>query len=77
MESREYKKHLVALRNHAVLMSVEGLQQSIKADFADPKWPAVLFDAMNAALEKKMGKRAYAVWFDSLADALNTAGGEA
>lgn len=66
MNTREYKKHCVALRNTALMMSVEGLQESIKEDWADPKWPPVLFDAMNDALEKKMGKRAYAEWFNAL-----------
>ena len=76
MDNREYKKHLVQLRDRALLMSVEGLKESIKADFAEPKWPSVLFDAMNAALEKKIGKRAYANWFDSLTEQLNNVGGD-
>jgi hypothetical protein len=71
MNTREYKKNLIALRNRAMDMSVDGLQESIKAEFAEPKWPAVLFDAMNAALERKMGKRAYGEWFDSLTAKLN------
>jgi hypothetical protein len=66
MNQREYKKHVTALRNHALLMSVEGLQEAIVDDWNEPKWPSVLFDAMNDALERKMGKRAYSQWFDSL-----------
>lgn len=66
MDQREYKKHVTALRNHALLMSVDGLQEAIKADWLDPQWPAVLFDAMNEALERRMGKRAYADWFNAL-----------
>jgi hypothetical protein len=66
MDTREYKKHVNALRNHAMLMSVDGLQAAIIDDWNEPKWPSVLFDAMNEALERKMGKRAYAHWFNSL-----------
>lgn len=66
MDLREYKKHVKALSSHALLMSVEGLQEAIKDDWNKPEWPSVLFDAMNEALERKMGKRAYAQWFDSL-----------
>lgn len=66
MDSREYKKHCSQLANHALQMSVEGLQESILDDWNDPEWPALMFDAMNKALEKKMGKAAYASWFDSL-----------
>jgi hypothetical protein len=68
MDIREYKKHRMALRNSAMLMSVDGLKESIKADWKDPQWPSVLFDAMNDALERKIGKRAYAVWFNSLSN---------
>jgi hypothetical protein len=68
MNGREYKKHCLALRNHALLMSVEGLQESIREDWNNPKWPSILFDAMNDALEKKMGKHAYSQWFNSLAE---------
>lgn len=68
MNTNEYKKHVKALRDHAMLMSVEGLQESIKADWQSPQWPSVLFDAMNDALEKRMGKRAYSKWFDSLSE---------
>jgi hypothetical protein len=68
MDIREYKKHRTALRNSAMNMSVDGLQESIKADWKEPQWPSVLFDAMNDALERKMGKRAYAAWFNSLSN---------
>lgn len=66
MNNREYNKHRTALRDHALAMSVEGLQEGIKDDFVNPQWPAVLFDAMNDALERKMGKRAYTEWFNAL-----------
>lgn len=66
MNTSEYRKHVKALASHAVAMSVEGLQGAIKDDWNEPKWPSVLFDAMNRALELKMGKRAYAQWFNSL-----------
>ncbi|MNC14379.1 hypothetical protein D3C75_621550 [compost metagenome] len=66
MDNREYKKHKIALRNHAMLMSVDGLQESIKGDWNNPQWPSVLFDAMCEALERKMGKRAYTTWFNAL-----------
>lgn len=66
MDIRDYKKHRSAIRDHALMMSIEGLQTSIKEDWLEPKWPSVLFDGMNDALERKMGKRAYAQWFDSL-----------
>lgn len=66
MDNREYKKHCQALANHASAMSVEGLQASILNDWNNPEWPSVLFDGMNAALERKMGKRAYTVWFNNL-----------
>lgn len=68
MENREYKKHRIALRDRAMMMTIDGLQASIKADFEAPAWPSVLFDAMNDALERKMGKRAYTVWFNALGE---------
>lgn len=71
MTTNEYKRHVKALKDHALLMSIEGLQWSIKEDWTNPKWPAVLFDAMNEALAKKMGRKSYALWFDSL-DEINT-----
>lgn len=66
MDNREYKKHVMMIHYRALMMSVDGLQESIKDDWTDPKWPPMLWDAMNKALEKKMGKRAYAKWFDNL-----------
>lgn len=66
MDSREYKKHCAIMAEHAMNMSTEGLQSAIVDDWNDPKWPALMFDAMNKALEKKMGKRAYADWFNNL-----------
>lgn len=74
MNTIEYKKHVKALRDHAMLMSVQGIQDSIRDDWKEPKWPAILFDAMCDALEKKMGKKAYAKWFDSLADVESVGG---
>lgn len=76
MNNREYKQHVKALRDRALLMSVEGIQESIQNDWKEPKWPAILFDAMCEALEKKMGKVRYARWFDSLSDTVETVGGE-
>lgn len=66
MNDRRYNSDVRAMANHACMMSVEGLKDSILDDWKDPKWPGMLFDAMNIALEKKMGKRAYKEWFDSL-----------
>lgn len=66
MDNREYSKHVKALASHALMMTTNGLQESILEDWTDPKWPPVLFDAMNAALERKMGKNAYAQWFNNL-----------
>lgn len=66
MNDRRYNSDVRAMANHASVMSVEGLKDSILEDWKNPQWPAMLFDAMNLALEKKMGKRAYKVWFDSL-----------
>lgn len=66
MNNRNYNKDVKQLAGHAMAMSVEGLKDSILDDWNNPEWPAILFDAMNLALEKKIGKRAYAVWFNSL-----------
>lgn len=66
MTKREYRKHTKALLCTALLMSEDGLQVAIKAEWKDPKWPAMLFDAMCQALEIKMGKRAYYKWLESL-----------
>lgn len=64
--NRQYARDVKALAAHASMMTVEGLQAAILEDWNDPKWPSNLFDGMNLALEKKMGKRAYTVWFESL-----------
>lgn len=66
MENRNYRKDVKALSNHAQTMSVDGLQLAILNDWNNPEWPAILFDALNIALEKKMGKRAYTAWFNAL-----------
>lgn len=68
MNASEYKKHVRALKGHAQAMSVDGLQSAIKDEWETPTWPAILFDAMTETLEKKMGKRQFATWFDSLND---------
>lgn len=61
-----YRKDVKALANHAAMMSVDGLKAAILDDWNNPEWPAILFDAMNIALEKKLGKRTYTVWFNNL-----------
>jgi hypothetical protein len=66
MGNREYRKHVAQMARKAAMMSVEGLQASIIDDWNDPKWPSIMFDAMNKALEQKMGRRAYAQWFNNL-----------
>lgn len=66
MNNREYRNNVKALSSHASAMTVEGLKAAILEDWENPDWPAILFDAMNIALEKKVGKRAYAEWFNAL-----------
>lgn len=66
MNKAQYKKDVKAIAGHAVAMSVEGLKDSILDDWNKPEWSNLLFDAMNLALEKKIGRRAYLVWFNNL-----------
>lgn len=66
MNNSNYKRDVRQLANHAMAMSVEGLKDAILDDWNNPQWPAILFDAMNIALEKKMGRRDYAIWFNNL-----------
>lgn len=66
MGNREYNKHVAQMARKASMMSVEGLQASIADDWSNPQWPAIMFDAMNKALEQRMGKAAYAKWFNNL-----------
>lgn len=64
--NRRYNSDVKALASHASMMTVDGLKAAILEDWNNPQWPGILFDAMNLALEKKLGKRAYTVWFESL-----------
>jgi hypothetical protein len=66
MDSREYRKTVAQMARKAAMMSVEGLQASILDDWNNPQWPAIMFDAMNKALERKMGRTSYAQWFNNL-----------
>lgn len=66
MDNREYRKTVAIMASKAAMMSVEGLQASILDDWNNPQWPAIMFDAMNKALERKMGRTAYAHWFNNL-----------
>lgn len=66
MNPSRYRANVYALANHAAAMTVEGLQDAILEDWKNPQWPAMLFDGMNLALRRKMGRNAYAQWFDSL-----------
>lgn len=66
MNNRNYSKDVKQLAGHAMAMSVEGLKESILEDWENPQWPSMTFDAMNLALQRKMGKREYDKWFNSL-----------
>lgn len=61
-----HSKDVRQLAAHAILMSEEGLKDAILDDWNNPQWPAILFDGMNLALERKIGKKAYANWFNAL-----------
>lgn len=66
MNNREYNKHKKAMLERALMISVEGLQASIVDEIKTPVLPYLIFDTMTAALEKKMGKKEFTKWFDSL-----------
>lgn len=66
MNNRRYNSDVRAMADHASMMTIDGLQHAILEDWNNPQWPSILFDAMNLALEKKMGKRAYTTWFNAL-----------
>lgn len=66
MDTKEYEKHKRALVRRAMLLSVEALQDAIQDEWLKPDLPYLVFDAMTTALEKKMGKPAYASWINSI-----------
>ena len=66
MNEREYNKHKRALVERAKLLSVEALQHSISDEWSKPELPYLVFDAMTTALEKKLGKRRYIDWINTL-----------
>lgn len=66
MNQIEYAKHKKALVARAMLMSVEGLQGIILEELKNPSLPYLLFDATMQALEKKMGKKAFAAWVNNI-----------
>lgn len=66
MKSREYNQHVRAMADHATAMSIEGLKLAILDDWNNPEWSPLTFDAMNLALQRKMGKRRYDAWFNAL-----------
>lgn len=47
-------------------MSVYGLKGCIADDVENPQWDNELFDLMTRTLERKIGKRAFTVWFNAL-----------
>jgi hypothetical protein len=66
MNDREYAKHKKALVARAQMLSVEALQDAIRDEWDSPELPYLVFDAMTTALEKKLGKRRYAAWINTL-----------
>lgn len=66
MNKRELLNINRSMVRHAEQMSVYGLKGAIEDDWVNPQWGNELFDLMNRVLERKMGKRAYAEWFNAL-----------
>lgn len=66
MNRRDYQIHRKALVEHAMLISVEGLQAYIQDEMTresdEDGLPYLVFDSMLIALEKKMGKKAFLEW---------------
>lgn len=75
MKKREYNVHKKALVERCMLMSLEGIQMAILEQITatiEPQgategdtgetMPYILFEAMLIALERKMGKKAFAEW---------------
>lgn len=66
MTNREYNKHKKAMLDRAMMISIEGLQSAIIDEVKTPALPYLIFDTMMTALEKKMGKKAFKEWSNTL-----------
>lgn len=63
---RQYKIDRAAMIEKALEISIDGLKDSIKTEWKLPTLPYLVFDAMLAALEIKLGRKEYNLFIDSL-----------
>lgn len=68
MNKQEYKAITRSMARLADEMSIHGLKGCITDDWENPQWDTELFDLMTKTLERKMGKRAFTVWFNALGE---------
>lgn len=66
MNEREYNKHLKALVQRALLLSESGLQLYLIEEYNKPEPDDLMFDVLSKALVKKMGKRRFDSWIDTV-----------
>ncbi len=66
MNEREYNKHVKALVQRALFLSEQGLQLYLIEEYNKPEPDDLMFDVLSKALVKKMGKRRFDSWIDTV-----------